>query len=266
MQRDSLSRLRPGSPDAPDSLPLAGRLPLGIAWADQWLGGGLAANGLHEAYAASMEDGTAAIGFAMALARMRGGDSGKPLAWLRQRGRPSIPHGPGLKQFGIAPEQVTLLNLPDAKSLLRAAGDCARDGAPAALVLELAGRQRLLDLTASRRLLLAAQKSGTMLLLVRQGAEPVPSAAHTRWCVASAPSCTLPANAPGAPAFNLALTRHKGGRDGLKLILEWDRDAASFTERKAARAAAQTATTPVSGAGPAMASGRGRTAVGPGAA
>lgn len=233
MRRDSLSRLRLGSPDASDNLLRAGKLPLGIACVDQWLGGGLAVDGLHEAYAASMEDGVAAIGFALALAWMRAEDSGKPLVWLRQRGRPSIPYGPGLKQMGIAPEQVTLLTLPDAKSLLRAASDCARDGAPAALVIEMAGRQKLLDLTASRRLLLAIQRSGAMLLLVRLGVEPSPSAAHTRWSVASAPSRALPANAPGAPAFNLVLMRHKGGRDGLNLNLEWNRDTARFTERKA---------------------------------
>lgn len=238
MQRNSIPRLRPASQalEAPDNLSCAGRVPLGIARADQWLGGGLAADGLHEAYAAEMEDGAAAIGFALALARLRMGNSGRPLVWLRQGGRPSMPYGPGLKQFGIAPEQVTFLALPDAKSLLRAAGDCARDGAIAALMVELTGRQKLLNLTVSRRLLLFAQNSGTMVLLVRQGAEPAPSAAHTRWRVVSAPSRALPVNAPGAPAFDLALTRHKGGRDGLKLNLEWNRDTACFTERTTARA------------------------------
>jgi protein ImuA len=228
---------------------LSGRLPLGIARADEWLGGGLACNGLHEAYAAAMEDGAAAIGFALALARIRAGEGGSPLVWLRERGRPSLPYGPGLHQFGIAPAQVTLLALPDAKSVLRAASDCARAGAAAAVLVELAGRQKLLDLTASRRLVLAAAHSGTMLLLVRQGAEPSPSAAHTRWHVASAPSRGLDANAPGHPAFDLALTRHKGARDGLHLILEWNSDTVSFTERTAFAA------TPLSGARSAMAAG-----------
>jgi len=249
MRRASLSSLRPALPDAPGSLPLAGRLPLGVACADEWLGGGIARDGLHEAYAAAMEDGAAAIGFALALARMRAGEGGSPLIWLRERGRPSLPYGPGLHQFGIAPAQVTLLALPDAKSVLRAASDCARAGAAAAVLIELAGRQKLLDLTASRRLVLAAAHSGTMLLLVRQGAEPSPSAAHTRWRVASAPSHALGANAPGRPAFDLALTRHKGARDGLHLILEWNSDTASFTERLAFAA------TLLSGARPAMAAG-----------
>ena len=253
MQCDSPSPLRPApislGPDTHPVSPLpAERLPLGIARADEWLDGGLAADGLHEAYAAAMEDGPAAIGFALALARMRAGSSAAPLVWLRQRGRPSISYGPGLHQFGIAPAQVTLLALPDAKAVLRAASDCARDGAAAAVLIELAGRQKLLDLTASRRLVLAAARSGTMLLLVRQGAEPTPSAAHTRWRVAGAPSRALAANAPGRPAFDLALTRHKGARDGLHLILEWNSDTASFAERPAPA-------TPLSGDRPALASG-----------
>ena len=265
MRHDSPLRLRPepisSGPDKPPAPPPAAeRVPLGIAHADEWLGGGLAADGLHEAYAAKMEDGPAAIGFALALARMRAGSSAAPLVWLRQRGRPSIPYGPGLHQFGIAPAQVTLLALPDAKSVLRAASDCARDGAAAAVLLELAGRQRLLDLTASRRLVLAAARTGTMLLLVRQGAEPSPSAAQTRWRVASAPSRALAANAPGRPAFDLALTRHKGGRDGLQLILEWNNEQACFAEPPASAAS------PLHGAVPAMAPGGERAAQRPRAA
>ena len=246
----------PDTPSAPP--PAAERIPLGAAQADQWLGGGLAAAGLHEAYAAKMEDGPAAIGFTLALARMRAG--GAPLLWLRQRGRPSIPYGPGLHQMGIAPAQVTLLTLPDTKALLRAASDCARDGAAAAILLELTGRQKLFDLTASRRLLLSAMRSGTMLLLVRHGAEPSPSAAQTRWRVASAPSRALAANAPGRPAFDLALTRHKGARDGLQLILEWNNEQACFAEPSAS------AVSPLHGAVPAMASGGERTAQRPRAA
>lgn len=249
MQRASPPLSRPAMPQAATSSPLADRLPLGAARADEWLGGGLAADGLHEAYAAAMEDGAAAIGFALALARMRAGERGAPLIWLREGGRPSLPYGPGLHQMGIAPAQVTLLALPDAKSVLRAASDCARSGAAAAVLVELAGRQKLLDLTASRRLVLAAAHSGTMLLLVRQGAEPSPSAAHTRWRVASAPSHALEANAPGRPAFDLALTRHKSARDGLHLILEWNSDTISFNERPALAAA------PLSGARPAVAGG-----------
>ena len=46
-----------------------------------------------------------------------------------------------------------------------------------------------------------------MVLLARGEAKPCPSAAHTRWQVAAAPSRALEAHAPGAPAFVLDLLR-----------------------------------------------------------
>jgi hypothetical protein len=66
---------------------------------------------------------------------------------------------------------------------------------------------------------------------ISQPGEPSPSAAHTRWQVMAAPSMALEANAPGRPAFDLTLLRHRGGRDGLHIIMEWDRDTGSFRER-----------------------------------
>src|SRR3546814_11674827 len=80
-----------------------------------------------------------------------------------------------------------------------------------------------LDLTASRRLALAAEKSGTTLLLLRTGADPVPSAAQTRWSVASAPSRAFAANAPGTPTFDITLLRQRSGPSGTSWRLEWNR-------------------------------------------
>ncbi len=257
---DSVAVLRPGMRAWPEEtrahLSGEGRIALGTDRADEWLGGGLARDGLHEAYAAQVADGVAATGFALSLAWLRARKGTAPMVWIREKDRHSFPYGPGLQQMGIAPEQVSLLTLPDAKAVLRAATDCARDGAAAAILMELAGKQPLLDLTASRRLVLAAGQSDTMLLLVRHTAKPAPSSAHTRWRVASAPSRPLPANAPGRTAFDLALLRHRGGRDGLQLVLEWDNETASFEERIAAVA-------PVSGAGPAMAIGGTGDRIGP---
>lgn len=221
-------------PDAAPPSPGAGRLALGVAALDAVLGGGLKGDGLHECHAAQPGDFASTLGFALLLGRRRGAGDPRPPVWVRvaRRGRDGIlPYGPGLAELGIDPAALTLLALPEARAALRAALDVARDGAAGTVLLELAGRQPLLDLTASRRLALAAADSGAMVLLVRSAAEPVASAAHTRWQISAAPSRPLEGNAPGLPAFALTLLRQRGGRDGLSLIVEWNRDTASFRER-----------------------------------
>src|SRR3546814_20413203 len=55
-----------------------------------------------------------------------------------------------------------------------------------------------------------------------------PSAAHTRWQVAAAPSQPLEANAPGIPALDLTLLRQRGGAGGPHWCVEWERDARGF--------------------------------------
>jgi protein ImuA len=222
-----------------------GLVPLGEAQLDQALGGGLRADGVHEFHAAEPLDAAGAVGFALLVARLRRDLDGRPLIWARQDDALGLPYGPGLVELGIDPDAVTLLALPDGKALLRAALDCVRDGAAAAVLLELHGRQPLLDLTATRRLALAGAESETMVLLARSAAPPTPSAAHTRWQVAAAPSQPLAANAPGFPAFALTLLRRRGGREGLSITLEWNRDTVSFREQP-----------PLPGAVPALAPGR----------
>src|SRR3546814_8574977 len=66
--------------------------------------------------------------------------------------------------------------------------------------------------------------------MLRIDAAPTPSAAHTRWQVAAAPSQPLEANAPGIPALDLTLLRQRGGAGGQHWCVEWDRDARGFAE------------------------------------
>lgn len=74
---------------------------------------------------------------------------------------------------------------------------------------EIAGNPRALDLTASRRLSLAAEQHGVPLWLVRLGAARDLGSARLRWQVRSAHS--LPprwnGHAPGAPAWEAELFR-----------------------------------------------------------
>jgi protein ImuA len=230
------------------------RAALGVPAVDEWFGRGLKYDALHEIYAAQLEDGVSATGFALLLAELKRKTDTKKLIWIRMArsvGHDALPYGPGLCDLGIDPAAIIFLPLPDTKSVLCAGLDCARDGASAVVLIELEGKQPLVDLTASRRLALAAAKTGTMILLVRVAAEPVASAAQTRWQVTCAPSRQLDASAPGYPAFGLSLLRHRGGLDGLNIVLEWDRDTAYFREH-----GAQIAAPPLSGVVPAMAVGR----------
>jgi protein ImuA len=112
--------------------------------------------------------------------------------------------------------------------VLRAAGDVVRSPAAETVVIEPAGTASALDLTASRRLTLFAERSGTTAILLRTADPQGPSAAITRWRVASTLSTALEADAPGHPAFLLDLVRQRGGAPSFGWRLEWDRDRACF--------------------------------------
>jgi len=194
--------------------------------------GGLARARVHEVYAAEVEDAAAVGGFAMAL--VAGLASGpRPVLWLRSRGAArlgGVLQGEGWRDLGGQPGKGLVSVLPDTMALLRAAVEGLRCPALGAVVVEGWGAMRELDLTASRRLSLAAEKSGVPLLLLRIDAAPVPSAAQTRWQVAAAPSVALPGNAPGHPCFDVTLLRQRSGPSGQSWRLEWDRDRCQFRE------------------------------------
>jgi protein ImuA len=79
------------------------------------------------------------------------------------------------------------------------------------------GEVKRADMTASRRLQLAAEGGRTIALLMRrharEGSDPLgaTSAAVTRWRVGCAPSTPLPVEGVGRARWQLALVRQKGG-------------------------------------------------------
>jgi len=215
----------------PSSVPA--RAPTGHEAIDAALGGGLALGRLHEAFAADSADAGAATGFAVALASLAASEG--PVVWLRgaeaeARGRL---HGPGLADLGLDPARLVLGVPATPLDLLRAAADVVRCGAIAVTVIELWGNPRQLDLTASRRLAVAAEASGVTALLLRIAAQPDPSAVQTRWRVAAAASLALEADAPGRPAFELNLVRQRGGPEGLRWPVEWNRDTRTLVDAAA---------------------------------
>jgi len=217
---------------------------------------GLPRAALHELHAENRDDRTSAAALALLMAqRCRNLDQEKrPVLWIsesseaRRQGRL---YPPGLAELGIDPDNILHVDAPDAIAALRAAADGVQSSAMATVIIELAGKKpRGLDLTATRRLSLSAQKSGTLSLILRSGSDPdnpLPTAAFSRWSVAAAPSLALEANAPGHPAFDINLLRHRSGLYGLSARLEWNRDDQVFREQPSEQ------NTPDTGAVPALA-------------
>jgi protein ImuA len=232
----------------------APRVPLGSPAADRVLGGGLQAGALHELRPAEPGDMAAAAGFTLAvLARLQGArpgqghvsGRGRPWLWVRQdlAGRETgEPYGPGLAAFGLDPAALVLVAASDVRESLRAAEEGLRCRALAGVLLEPWGEAKALDLTAMRRLSLAAEASGVTLLLLRSGTHdareaPGPGGALTRWRIAAAPSAPqpvvggLPGLGPPAFAATLLLNRQAGRLgDGGRWILEWSPDEHRFQE------------------------------------
>lgn len=207
---------------------------LGPTGLDALLGGGLARAALHEVFAASPAHGPSATGFALGLA-LRAAPSA-PVVWIRQRmldqefGRP---YGHGIAALGLDPGRLVLVRARDAEAVLKATHDAARCGAVGVVIAEIWGAPRVLDLTASRRLSLAAAESGVTVIVTRTDAQPAASAALSRWQVRAMASQAAEAGLPGLPAFLVTLLRHRAGIPPRDWPMEWDREHRRFRERAA---------------------------------
>lgn len=212
------------------------RFATGHAAIDAAFGGGLGVGRLHEAYGG---EAGAVTGFVAMLA-LCAGDAARPLLWVRtdaaERAGGRFDAG-GFVALGGDPRTLFMARARDDAEALRVAADATRCAALGVVVLELWGAARDYDLTASRRLVLAAASSGVTLLLGRVAADPVPSAAETRWAVRAAPSHPLEADAPGHPRLDLDLLRRRAGRAGLAWRAEWRCDARGFADARDAAVA-----------------------------
>ena len=208
---------------------------VGAATLDGAFGGGLEQGALHEAFADTVGDLSAASGFAVGLAMRAAGE--RPIVWVRHdyaEVEGGGLYGPGLMEFGLDPGRLILVRAGGPADVLRAGAEAAVCKPVGAVVIEVWGASQALDLTATRRLSLAAAASGVTLLMVRVGAvAPGPSAAITRWSVAAAHSAALEGNAAGGPTFAVTLQRHRGGIPERRWIVEWDRDQGAFKDAAA---------------------------------
>jgi protein ImuA len=136
----------------------------------------------------------------------------------------------GLAELGLDPRLLVTVRAADVDTALRTAADALACDALGAVVLEVFGDARQLDLVASRKLTLAAQASGVTALLLRLAATPQPSTAETRWIVRAAhspPGASF--SAWGAPVFDAQLVRNRHGPVG-RWIMEWKCDECLFFE------------------------------------
>lgn len=203
----------------------------GVERVDAAMGEGLARGSVHEIFLAHPKDVTSAFGFTLALA-LRAAAT-KSILICQQDFLDTEAgdiNAAGLNEMGVDPLRVILVRARDAEGILRAGEQAARCAALGAVVIVPWGEAKILNFTASRRLSLAAAKSSVPIFMLRAGAKPSQSAASTRWSIRSAPSRALEANAPGFPAFDLTLLRHRGGVAGHVWRVEWDRERQSFQD------------------------------------
>jgi protein ImuA len=201
--------------------------PTGHADVDGVLPGGILPGLLHEVFAGDMS--AAASGFAAGLAqRVR---SKKRLLWIRQD-YAALEHGElcptGLAELGIDPSMVLMLRTANAADALKAAADALSCIALGAVIVEVPGNPKILDLVASRRLTLAAQTKGVTPILLRPCARAEPSAAETRWTIRTAASAEHDEDW-GRPCFDAALTRNRHGETG-RWAMEWNPDDGVFAK------------------------------------
>lgn len=228
----AMLRARVAAVERPRAAASVDMVPLGHDGIDAALNGGLMRARLHEIYATTLEDSSSAAGFAAMLCA-QAARPGATIFWLREQSaeaRGGCLHAPGLVEIGVDPGRVVLGVMDDALALLRVAAEVVRCPDIDVAVIELWKNPRALDLTATRRLAVAAEASGVTTLMLRTDAEPGPSAAQTRWSVGSAAAAALEADAPGYPTFELRLMRQRGGRADGAWRVEWDREQNIFRE------------------------------------
>lgn len=139
-----------------------------------------------------------------------------PLVWVVEAGGPDDGlYGPGLAALGLPPDRLLVVRAGTATEVLWAMEETLRCPAPAVVV----GQARDVDLTAGRRLQLAAEQGSTTGFLVPSahgtgwgaGTPSPPAAAATRWRVDPAPSAPVPWRGLGPPRWTVTLERCQGG-------------------------------------------------------
>jgi protein ImuA len=208
------------------------RLLLGAQGPDDVLQGGLAWGAVHELAPAGPRDHGAAAGFALslsALALSAGNSISRTAIWVQQDFaalEAGALYGLGCTLFGFSAQRLLLVRTACAKDTLWAMEEALKAGM-ACVIGELAEDGKAADLTATRRLSLAAQKGGGFGFLLRHHVSAAASAAATRWSIAAVPGAGDGFGGLGRVAFRLALTKNRRGPCG-EWVLQWDHHEQRF--------------------------------------
>ena len=194
----------------------------GLREIDETLGGGLMRGTVHELLPKSAQDLTAAVGFAFGLAARAQTKAGHTLYIQHDftHGEYGKPYLPGLAHAGIDPSALIYLHVPRAEDVVWAMGEALKCRGFATVIAEFPANVRVLDLTMTRRLALAAQEGLGLGLILRHAGGIEPNAATTRWLVSSARSTPDAFGGLGHPAFNLELVKNRFGQCG-QWQVEW---------------------------------------------
>jgi protein ImuA len=230
----TLSRLRRAVAEIEGSdlaaLEAGGRvLPLGTASIDAALGGGLALGCLHELAPAAPLHLGAAAGFALTLAARA--SERKATLWIQPEfagTEAGMLYGPGLTALGLPMERLLLLRVARPVDVLWAMEEALKSRVLATVIAELTDDGTAADLTATRRLALAARDGGGLGFLLRHRISPESSAAATRWDIAAAPSIPDAFGGLGRTAFTLSLVKNRRGPFG-RWTVEWNPHEHSFS-------------------------------------
>jgi protein ImuA len=193
----------------------------GLAEIDGALPWGGLPPGLHEIAAATGD--AAKAGFVVSLIGRRPGQ----VLWCRSRHtalEAGDPYGPGIASLGLSPDRLILIEAAKTAELLWAMEEGARVKGLAAIVADGVTP----DLTAGRRLQLAAEAGDGLIFLLPAGRQTAASSALTRWFVGSAPS-RPEADGPGRPCWKIELWRCRGGGQPREWMVEWDDAALSLS-------------------------------------
>lgn len=229
-----LSRLRREIAKSEALVDEARVLPLGVPAVDAALGGGLPCAALHELSAAPVHLGAAA-GFALALAALS--EKEKQVLWIATDFgmlETGALYGPGLDLIGLDTARLLVARVARPVDALFAMEEALKCRALSTVVAEINGD---VDLTATRRLTLAAREGGALGVLLRHKPSCSPSAARTRWEISGAPSVPDAFGGLGPIAFRLSLLRNRRGPCGT-WTLTWDHHERVFAALSVGVAAA----------------------------
>ena len=138
----------------------------------------------------------------------------KPVLWVQDR--MAIREAGRVHPAGLPGLPLIHVEARDARDALWAMEEGLRCSGIGAVIGELWGDPVALDFTATRRLAVAAERTGVPCWLVRQSGTANLSGARMRWRVASLPSPphAFDFKAPGPPAWEAELFRARGHAPG----------------------------------------------------